>query len=89
MTKFVAMTPFTSFIFLALASLGFCAQIFLTSNKNNPRNATIGIALTVDHATFSARYSDGSFKDLGRVEAHGSYIELMERLSLPSSSHPT
>lgn len=83
------MAPLISFLFLAFGSMGFCTQIFLSSNENGPRNATIGIALTVDHATFSARYSDGSFKDLGRVEAHDNYIELMERLSLPSSSHPT
>lgn len=83
------MTPFTSFVVLALGSLGLCAQTFLASDEHHPRNATIGIALTVDHATFSARYSDGSFKDLGLVRAHDNYIELMERLSLPSSSHAT
>jgi hypothetical protein len=87
--KFVAMTLIISLILFAFSSFGLCAQIFISSGERPPRNVSIGFALTVDHATFSARYSDGSFKDLGRVRAPENYIELMQRLSLPSSSHPT
>lgn len=47
----------------------------------------IGLALTANHATASVRWPDGTFKNLGRVESTTEYLQLMQRLSLPSSMH--
>jgi len=47
----------------------------------------IGLALTANHATASVRWPDGTFKDLGRVESSTEYLQLMQRLSLPTSMH--
>lgn len=46
-----------------------------------------GIALAADHAVVSVRYEDGTVEDWRRFEADQEYIELMQRLSLPSSQH--
>jgi hypothetical protein len=43
----------------------------------NLRSQVLAVALTVDHATVSTQYSDGSFKDLGRVEGNEQYVSLM------------
>jgi hypothetical protein len=48
----------------------------------------VGIALTANHATASRRYSNGTFDDLGRVEASKEYIELIEALTSWGSEHP-
>jgi hypothetical protein len=37
--------------------------------------------------TISLRHSDGSFKDLGRVEGDSSYIETIRRLLSHSACH--
>jgi hypothetical protein len=77
------------YVFLALFGLSLCEQYVLHADDQLLDNAIIGIALAVDHATVSARYNNGTFEDLGRVEANTEYIDLMQRLSLPSASHPT
>jgi hypothetical protein len=74
---------------LALAGQALCAQYFIAIDDHLPKTPIIGIALSVDHVTYSARYNNGSFHDLGRIEAGEDYVGLMRRLSLPSSSHPT
>jgi hypothetical protein len=75
------------YVFLALVGLSWCEQYVLYADDQLSNNSIIGIALTVDHATVSIRHSNGSFEDWGRVEAKTEYIDIMHRLSLPSSSH--
>jgi hypothetical protein len=47
----------------------------------------VGLALTANHATASARWPDGNFESLGRVEGTYEHMEMMQRLSLSSSEH--
>ena len=49
----------------------------------------VGISFTANHATAAVRWPDGTFEDLGRVEASKAYVKTMRRLSLPSSEHIT
>lgn len=49
----------------------------------------VGIALTANHATAAVRWPNGTFENLGRVEASRAYVKMMERLSLRSSMHLT
>lgn len=48
----------------------------------------VGISLAATYGTVSIRHDDGSFTDIGRVEGDAAYTQMMERLSLPTSSHP-
>ncbi|KAF2831520.1 hypothetical protein CC86DRAFT_140294 [Ophiobolus disseminans] len=64
------------------------AQYPILTTTHNSEISTVGIALTVDHATASVRYQNGTFEDLGRVEANAEYKELMRRLSSPDACHP-
>ncbi|KAH6868639.1 hypothetical protein BKA58DRAFT_441081 [Alternaria rosae] len=49
----------------------------------------VGISLTANHATAAVRWPNGTFENLGRVEASKAYVKMMERLSLRSSMHLT
>jgi hypothetical protein len=42
----------------------------------------------VNHVTVSRRHSNGTFDDLGHIEALGDYVELVRRLTSWSSEHP-
>jgi hypothetical protein len=79
-----------SFVLLVLASVASCAQHPILANEPAGAfaDAKVGIALTIDHATISVRFENGSFADLGRVEANDEYKTVMWRLSSPSAWHP-
>jgi hypothetical protein len=51
------------------------------TESSSLRPQVLGVALTVDHASVSILYRDGSFKELGRVEGNEEYISLMQRFS--------
>lgn len=70
----------------ALISLTF---YLIYMDKRASESYGIGISLAANHGTISVRCNDGSFKDLGRVDGDGKYLELMRRLSSPSSQHPS
>lgn len=53
-----------------------------------PGSFAIGISLTASHGTLSIRRDDGSFEDIGRVDGNQGYLDMMQRFSLSSSSHP-
>lgn len=80
-------------LLLGSAALGFAGVVAdsqITLMTDEPTDTpTYGFALTVNHAAVSVRYSDGSFRDLGRIEASEEYIEMMKRLSKPEKQHPT
>lgn len=82
------MSRFSGYILLSLATLALFTQYPIRTAKHRCENSTVGIALTVDHATASIRYENGSFADLGRVEASDEYKELMQRLASPDARHP-
>jgi hypothetical protein len=73
---------------LGLAGVVPNSQIALITDEPTD-TPTYGFALTVNHVAVSVRYSDGSFKDLGRIKASEEYIEMMKRLSKPETQHPT
>lgn len=47
----------------------------------------VGISLSASYGTVSIRHEDGSFEDIGRIEADRNYVDMMQRCSLPSSAH--
>ena len=57
--------------------------------KPTSMSPVVGISLTANHATAVVRWPDGTFENLGRVEASKAYVKMMRRLSLPSSVHLT
>ncbi|KAF1957328.1 hypothetical protein CC80DRAFT_547240 [Byssothecium circinans] len=52
-------------------------------------SSTLGISLSADHGVVSAREQDGTFRDVGKVEGGVAYLDLMKRLSLQTSEHPS
>ena len=57
--------------------------------KPTSKSPVVGISLTANHATAAIRWPDGTFENLGRVDASKAYVKMMQRLSLSSSVHLT
>ncbi|KAG9238983.1 hypothetical protein BJ875DRAFT_479866 [Amylocarpus encephaloides] len=47
----------------------------------------VGIAFTATYGTISIRHPDGSFEDIGRIDASEQYISMIQRLSSPEKKH--
>ncbi|KAF1847838.1 uncharacterized protein K460DRAFT_333246 [Cucurbitaria berberidis CBS 394.84] len=60
-------------------------------NKQTPastRCLALGISLTASYGTISIRHEDGSFEDIGCEHGDQNYLDMMQRFSRLSSSHP-
>lgn len=64
---------------------------FSQTNRNGPpafdNFQVIGVALTANHASVTRR-CNGTFADLGRVEASKEYTEMIQRLTDWGTQHP-
>ena len=58
-------------------------------DKRATKSYGIGISLAANHGIIFVRSDGGSFKDLGRVDGDGKYLEMMRRFSSPSAKHPS
>jgi hypothetical protein len=71
------------------ASLGLHSSSPTCPKKFPPNGPGIGIALSTDYNTIAVRQDDGQVKPIARIQAPKEYTDLLKRLSLPSSKHPT
>ncbi|KAF2677980.1 hypothetical protein K458DRAFT_349337 [Lentithecium fluviatile CBS 122367] len=55
--------------------------------KYRPGALVVGISVSANYGTVSIRHEDGSFEDIGRIEADRSYVDMIQRCALPSSGH--
>lgn len=73
-----------------------CLTIFHVGYRNATRSdppgvddlQIIGIALTANYATVTRR-CNGTFQDLGRIEAQDEYVEMIQRMSTWDAAHLT
>jgi hypothetical protein len=81
------------FLLIAListASLAYLASFpSLNLQEFPPDGPGIGIALSTDYNTISIHQDDGTVTTVAKIPATKEYAELLRRLSLPSSQHPS